>query len=275
MARTIQEIKESITNDFMNNEEVAAIYGFTRGDSFSTHFSGVTIEGLLFYIFAVAIYVQEQLFDVYRKEVEERIDQIIPHRAKWYRDKALEFLKGKLLIQDSDKYDMSGMSEDEITAIKVVSHAVALESEDASILTIKVRGENGRLDEETEKQLSVYLQEIKDAGVRISLVNLTPDTFHCEVDIYYNSLLLAENVQEDCREAIISYLQNLPFNGQYTNMDLLGVLQKIDGVKIAEVKSSSYAPDNTNISMSINAKCTPEAGYFQAGNIQINMIVYG
>ena len=205
MARTIEEIKKDITAEFMRNEYVAESFGFTPGDSFTAHFSKVSILGILFYVFAVAAWTLEKLFDSYRAEVDARIDEIIPHRPKWYRDKVLDFMKDHVLIPDTDRYDTTGMSEDAIAAAKVVKHAVASESEDASLLTIKVAGEEGgrrcKLDTETERQLAAYIAEIKDAGVRPALVNADPDRFNCEVDIYYDPMLVAQTVETACREA--------------------------------------------------------------------------
>ena len=97
--RTIEEIKETICADFMRNESVAELFGFTPGDSFTSHFSKVSVIGILFYIFAVAAWALEKLFDTYKGEVDTRIEEIIPHRPRWYRDKVLAFMKGKTLIE--------------------------------------------------------------------------------------------------------------------------------------------------------------------------------
>ena len=64
--RTIEEIKETICADFMRNESVAELFGFTPGDSFTSHFSKVSVIGILFYIFAVAAWTLEKLFDTYK-----------------------------------------------------------------------------------------------------------------------------------------------------------------------------------------------------------------
>ena len=248
MARTIAEIKDSMTADFMRNSDVAHAYGFEAGDAFSSHFSRVSVESLLFHIVACATWVLENLFDQHKTDVEKRIEEILPHRPKWYRDKVLGFMKNKTLIQDTDKYDTSGMSEDDIETARVVKHAAASENKNTSVLTVKVAGEkNGQrcpLDAETEAQLAAYIAEIKDAGVRIELVNIDADTFNCEVDIYYDAMLLPEQVEHACREAIKEYIENLPFNGEYTNMALVDRLQMVEGVKIPELRSASTSANS-------------------------------
>lgn len=276
--RKITDIKDSIAGDFMRSEDVAKAYGFNPGDSFTAHFSKASVESVLFYIFATAAWVLENLFDEHKREVTTRIEEILPHRPKWYRDKILGFMKNKALIADTDGYDTEGMSEDDVTAARVVKHAVATENKDASILTIKVAGENGgkrcQLDGETETQLAAYIAEFKDAGVRINLINNVPDVFNCEVDIYYDPMLLPEGVETACRETIKEYIENLPFNGEYTNMALVDELQKVEGAKIVEFKGATTAANSETTITPINARYIPVAGYFSAGTITINLRVY-
>ena len=251
--RTIEEIKETICADFMRNESVAELFGFTPGDSFTSHFSKVSVIGILFYIFAVAAWTLEKLFDTYKGEVDTR-------------------------IEDTDRYDTEGMTEDAIAAARVVKHAVAVENRDASLLTIKVAGEKDgkrcRLDAETEAQLAAYIAEIKDAGVRTALVNIDPDRFNCEADVYYDPMLVAETVESACREAVRNYIENLPFNGEYTNMALVDALQTLDGVRIVEFRGATTVAAGEEVLVTIDARCIPAAGYFEMGDVVLNMKAY-
>lgn len=278
MARTIAEIKDSMTADLMRNPDVARAYGFEAGAAFSSHFSKVSVESLLFYIVACAMWVLENLFDQHRRDVEQRIEAIIPHRPKWYRDKVLRFMEGKELIRDSDTYDTEGMTESEVSACRIVKHAVATESRDASLLTIKVAGESGGerqpLTAEQERHLAAYIGEIKDAGVRVALVNMEADTFCCTVDVYYNAMLDPADVQASCTATIRDYIENLPFNGEYTNMALVDRLQAVEGVKIVELRGSTSQAANEGTTTQINARLTPAAGYFKPGEITVNMKAY-
>lgn len=124
------------------------------------------------------------------------------------------------------------------------------------------------------KPRRAYIAEIKDAGVRVNLVNQTADVFHCEVDVYFDALLLSESVETRCRETIRNYIENLPFNGEYTNMALVDELQKVDGVRIVEMVSASTEVSGESTPTDINARFTPAAGYFSAGNITVNMRSY-
>lgn len=140
MARTIAEIKDSMTADLMRNPDVARAYGFETGAAFSSHFSKVSVESLLFYIVACAIWVLENLFDQHRRDVEQRIEAIIPHRPKWYRDKVLGFMKDKTLVPDTDHYDTSGMNDGDIEAARVVKYAAAARTRTLPSLPSRWRG---------------------------------------------------------------------------------------------------------------------------------------
>ena len=278
MARNITDIKTEIAREFMRNESAAELYGFAPYTEFGDVFGAASVENILLYVWAVCAWTVEQLVSRHKEEVTAELEELIAHRPKWYRDKVLRFMAGKELEQDSDTYDTTGMSEGEIAAARVVKHAVAMESKDASLLTIKVAGESGGvrkpISAEQEKQLKAYIKEIKDAGVRTALVNMEGDIFGCTVDVYYNAMLEPDTVQTACRDVICDYIENLPFNGEYTNMALIDRLQGVEGVKVVELRGSTARGANENTTTQINARLTPAAGYFRAGEIMINMIVY-
>ena len=278
MARNITEIKTEIAREFMRNQSAAEHYGFTPGSEFGEVFGAASVENILLYVWAVCAWTVEQLVVRHKAEVTTELEELIAHRPKWYRDKVLRFMADKELERDSDSYDTTGMSEGEVTAARVVKHTVATESRDASLLTIKVAGESGGqrgpISDVYERQLRAYISEIKDAGVRVSLVNMEPDVFNCSVDVYYNAMLQPGNVRAACEDVIRDYIENLPFNGEYTNMALVDRLQVVEGVEIVELRGSSAQAANESTVTQINARLTPAAGYFRPGAITVNMKAY-
>lgn len=278
MARSINDIKEEVAREFMKNESAAERYGFSAGAPFSDHFGAASVENILLYVWAVCAWAVEQLVALHREEVTAEVEELMPHRPKWYRDKVLAFMEDRELVGDTDCYDLTGLTDSEIASARVVKHVVATESKDASLLTIKVAGENGGkrqpLNATQEEKLRTYIGEIKDAGVRTALVNMEADTFNCTVDVYYNALLEPEHVKAGCEAAIQDYIENLPFNGEYTNMALIDVLQAVEGVKIAELKASTAQAANEQTPTTINARLIPLAGYFKPGTITVNMLAY-
>lgn len=276
MARTIAEIKQEQTDRYIQYPTIRTMYDLKDGKTFEDQFSIVSIESIVFYIVATAIWTLEKLFDIFKVEVETTLSDKKPHRLKWYRDKTLSFQKDHLLAVDSDIYT----TIDE--AAKVVKYAAAVETPDSSKLFIKIAGEannlRDKLPDDVEIQVFNYLQWIKDAGVRIDLINQSPDHFKCEIDIHYNAMLLPDRVSDAVRKAITDYIENLPFNGEYSNMALIDALQVVDGVVIPELIESSSKPAIGDYNFAIiNAKKIPDAGYLRAykdTDIKINMIAY-
>lgn len=276
MARSITDIKKQMTDAFMADEYIREAYGFVEGDTFNGKFSSVSIESILFYIVAACIYTFEVLFDSYREDVNDTIETSA-HTARWYRDKALAFMRDVPLVEDADYYDTSDMTDEEIEQAKVVKYAAATESKDSSLLTIKVatKGNNGELqplDQTTD--LAAYLAEIKDAGVRINLINRAGDVFFYEMDVYYNPLINANTVKSAVEDAVKNYVQGLPFDGQYSNMGCIDAVQKVAGVEVAEMKSAAARASSEMTMTSIDARYRPSAGYMKVGTAIINMKVY-
>lgn len=263
----------------MSDTSAATTWGFTVGAKFSETFSKVSIEAILFYAAAVAAWAVEKLHDSFKAEVEERIEAIIPHRPKWYADKVSAFQQNCVLPDGSDVYDNNSMTEANVEAAKVVKHVVATEVSDASVLIIKVAGDNGgercKLSTAVETQLRAYIKAIKDAGVKWQLINADADEYYASVDVYYNAQMLPERVREECEAAIKNYVENLPFNGEYTNMAMIDALQAVDGVEIAEFKfAKSRSATSTDEPEVINARCTPVAGYFTVTSVTLTMIAH-
>lgn len=260
MARSITEIFDNMTSLFVANTTIVTMYELDTTKSFSEQFSKVSFERIVFYIIASAIWLLETIFDAHKSEVNTTIETILPHRPKWYRDKVLAFMKDKTLIPDTDQYDTTGMSDAEIEAAKVITYATADEESGSSVLVIKIatgtEEDRSPVAPEVEAQVIAYVEEIKDAGVKFSIVNQNGDDFYCELDIYFSALLLLSDVELSVRNAIKKYITGLKFNGEYSNMALVDAIQQLDGVIVVEFKS---AKTNNNY---INGKITPNAGYF-------------
>lgn len=277
--RSIAEIKESITTAFMANADVQKIYGFKAGEGFSDHFGRLSVENVLMYVVAVCCHVVEVLMDNHRKEVDEMLGSRLPHRLRWYRDRVLEFMIDSELNSDSGQYDTTGMSEKDISEARVVKYAAVSERIEDGVLQIKVAGEdaNGKrcqLEEVTETQLKAYIGEIKDAGVRIDLINRNPDKFNAEIDVYYNAIYKEEDVEASCIEVAQSYVENLDFDGVLYLAELSDALRKVAGVKTVAIKEAIEYDEVADETVKIEAYKRPQAGYYGLGLLVLNMCVY-
>ena len=276
MARTIQEIQTLILQ--------AKAQEPTLNELNST--SKVAIWRLWIYIIAVAIWSLEKLFDLHRADIDRRLSELKPHTARWYRSKALAFQYGFDLLPDSDKFNNTGHTEEQIEASKIVKYSAVVESPNEGRLIVKIAGEQGEqlqpITDAQKQAFEAYLQEIKDAGVRLSVVNYQPDVLHLQMKIVYDPLVLDSNGQsiihatKPIETAIKDYLKRLPFNGELVLAHLIDELQQAEGVRIPHLvlAQSKHIGTNGNYGAfeAIEISKIPTAGYFTIDNF--NDITY-
>ncbi len=287
MARTIEEIKDGMTAAFIKQPRVVSAYGLDGKKSFADSFSAASIENILFYVFAFAVWTLEKLFDMHQQEVEERIERLEPHTLRWYVTKAKNYMQGRKLVQDCDYYDTSGMTAGQIAEARVVKYAVATESN--TVVYIKVAREHpetGNPDKLTEAQLAgltSYINEIKDAGVSVELRNEPADRMQISLVIYYNPTLLRIDEHgsgitadggEPVREAVKSVIENLPFNGMFRKSDLLAALQSLECVEVADIRRVLAKPRNADRWEEVVGFNRPYSGYYAIDSLTVEYKPY-
>ena len=276
MARTIQEIQTLILQAKAQEPVLESLNSTSK----------VAIWRLWVYIIAVAIWSLEKLFDLHRADIDRRLSELKPHTARWYRSKALAFQYGFDLLTDSDKFNNTGHTEEQIEASKIVKYSAVVESPNEGRLIVKIAGEQGEqlqpITDAQKQAFEAYLQEIKDAGVRLSVVNYQPDILHLQMKIVYDPLVLDSNGQsiihatKPVETAIKEYLKRLPFNGELVLAHLIDELQQAEGVRIPHLvlAQSKHIGTNGNYGAfeAIEISKIPTAGYFTIDNF--NDITY-
>ncbi|GIJ93359.1 hypothetical protein CAPN002_05770 [Capnocytophaga stomatis] len=267
MARSIQDIQQEI---YQSKENELAL---TELNSTSK----TAIWRLLIYIVSVAIWTLEKLFDLHKKEVDERLSELKPHTARWYRNKALAFQYGFDLKEDSDIFDNKGNNEQAIANSKIVKYSAVIEK-DTGQLIVKIATEQGGklqpISQTQQQAFEAYIAEIKDAGVRVAVTNYRPDRLILDFEIYYDPLVLDEygthrlSGNKPVQEAIEQYMKELPFNGEMILAHLTDKLQQVEGVKIPnliQARSTWIEPDSGGYGTAqpISVSIIPESGYFE------------
>ncbi len=244
--------------------------------------SKTAIWRLWLYIVAYATNVLESLFDKHYTEVTSIITELKPHTMRWYRQKALAFQYGFDLISDTDIFDNGTATEEQIEASKIIKYAAITEATTESRLVLKIATEDnaGKLMKITTAQESAfipYIEEIKDAGVAITVINYLPDILKLNLRIYYDPLLLTSSGvsirtgKKPVEEALNEFMKELPFNGELVLNSLIDKLQKTEGVKIphlvqAASKWIDTALDDYGNFENISVKKIPVSGYFEIEN---------
>lgn len=254
MARNINEIQESILEQINAEVELNSLDVLTDDEKSSlssslTSTSKVSIWRLFVYIISVSFWTIEKLFDTLKEEIEYLLRLLKPHKPSWYREKVLNFQFGHEL-NEKDYYDNTGeLSPLELESARVVKYAAVIEIN--SILYIKVAGEKegvrGKLTQTEAAALLQYIKLIRDAGVKIVVVNRDADALKLEIDAYYNPLeidasgaRLDGKDNEPLQKKLRQYLKEFEFNGELVLTKLTDQLQKVKGIEMPVIKNAYY-----------------------------------
>jgi len=276
MARTIAEIKKQATDMFMEDDNIKSAYSLTDGNTFEQEFSAVSFESILFYIVAFVTWVLETIFDTHKTDVNTAISEMKPHTERWYANMAKLYQHGFALLLESDKYDNTSKTDDEIAASLVVKYSAVVKQIDTyGHITLRIKtatdtGEDlGPLSEEQLNGVREYFSRVGDAGVALSIDSLPPDSLKMKWTVYYDPLILngqgnrldgsAENV---ISTAIKTYLKALPFNGTFVLQYVTDAVQAVDGVVICQIDAASSKYGNFDFT-GIDTKIVPDSGYLR------------
>jgi hypothetical protein len=243
--------------------------------------SASSIYRLWIFIIASAHYFMESLFDLHQSNVEAMIALQKPHTLSWYQAKTKAFQFGSALPDGSDVYDNSALTDDQVTAQKIVKAAAATESQ--GLLTIKaakeVSGVFQQLNSTEFDALESYLFEIKDAGVRLILVSANSDKLKLDMTVYYDPQLISStgsrldgSDNNVIQTAVESHLKNLPFNGELVLASLVDTLQSTPGIVIPHINSAQARRHDNPSFAGFQIKYQPFAGYLSIDTITVNYV---
>lgn len=288
MARTIQQIFEEQKAEGIR---LATEQNNTEALEMFNNPSRMALWRLLFYTMAFCAWSLEKVFDSFTVLVNDMIATLTPGSLRWHRTKALAFQFGFDLIPETDRYDNSGKTADEIEASKVVRYAAVNEAQvdGRRVLLVKVAGVDGsgnliQLPPDQEAAFISYMERIKYAGNILIIYNRVADILKTEVDVYYNPLLLSFDGSrldglggKPLEEAAKNYLLNLPFNGEFSNAAFVDTLQNAYGVDNKNVfLKSMQRKINATSYQSVGNTFIPDAGHtkFDEGGLLINYIAH-
>ncbi|MBU7577076.1 MAG: hypothetical protein KAF40_03350 [Flavihumibacter sp.] len=267
MARTIAQI---------NDEILSAVQADVVLGPLLTSTSATALFGLFSYIVASAIWTVEKLQDTFKLEVLDIISRLKPHTRKWYVEKALAFQYGFNLLPDSDLFDNTGYTTDQINDSKVVDYAAVVIQENPfgrrflrMKLATTVGTDLGPLDAGVLVAIRSYFDRVADAGVKLQIESLPADSLKQRWKIYYDPLILTNtggrvdgSSSDPVGDAIRGYLKNLPFNGTFVPTYHIDAVQQVEGVVIPQMLEcfATYGalPYNT-----VAEKYEPDAGYLR------------
>ncbi|MDM1045864.1 hypothetical protein HX004_13985 [Myroides sp. 1354] len=291
MARELATIKLEMTDRFITDPTVVEIYEIDQSKTFEQQFSKVSLENILFNIVAFAIWVFEKLLTQHQKEIDDTIASSRIHTQKWYREKALAFMFGKQL-NDSDVYDTSDMTEQEIVEAKIIANAAPVKMQGyLRMKVVKSLGDElGPLSTTELTAFESYMNYVTDAGTYVIPTSNQADDLKLHLDVYYDPMILAQDgsrldgtSETPTLDVINSYLKSLRFNGAFVETKLMDEIQSVHGVTMVKIvgawsKYGSYDYESTinPNAGKINEVRIADAGYMKLDqdNTTINYIAF-
>jgi len=281
MARSISDIQAALLTQVQNDPVLGPQLTST---------SRVALWRLWCYVIAVCQWTLENLYDIFVALVNSIVANMKPHTLQWYRNKALAFQFGYPLVTDSDTYDNTGLSDDQIAASQVITYAAVIETilNNRRVLRVKVatmiNGDLGPVPADQLAAFTAYMEAIKDAGVSLQITTANPDGLKLSVDFYYDPLILnstgGRNDGTDTQptqSAIDTFLKNLPFNGIFSINQLDNAIQAVQGYKDLRI-NYALAQYGALPYTSVNVMYIPDAGYLRilnpATDLTLNFIPY-
>lgn len=262
MARTITTIQTEILDSLAANLPEL------------TSTSKVSVYRLFAFVVATAIWSLEKLFDIFKEEQTTLADAQQVHTLQWYRQQALSFQDGYGLVWKDNKFQYD--IEDE--GAKVVKYCSVTESPGQLLLKIATEDETGNLLQlplDVALRFETYMNQIKDAGNIIKVVNRPADQLNLWLDIYYDPLVLnsigyslLEANTKPVEIAISDYLKNMDFDGVFISNHLIDRLQRVPGVKDPVFRQADARYGLIDVTHITHYQ--PDSGYLQVVELNIN-----
>lgn len=279
MSRKIQEIYDEIIVEKETFSSLDTLEPPVIPDPSQTLFNDLTSTSkvafwnLQFWIQAVAIFVHESLFDVFKSDVETRALEIIPATTRFYVIEALKFQLGDELVFTDGTFKFTDSTSAEALEKQIVSQASARDINE--VVTIKIAKDDGaggleKLSPTEKTAFEAYLNKIKIAGTKTIVISDDPDLLKVAYTIEFDPLVmkkdgtLIEDGTSPVQEAIDAYIEGLPFDSTFKVMELTDSIQLARGVvnAVADVVEAKFALlDFTDILSVPTEIYLPNAGY--------------
>jgi hypothetical protein len=287
MARNITDIKKGMTDKFISQAEIITAYNLDVNKTFEDQFSVISIESILFYVVAFCVHSLEVIFDIFKYDTDNNIKEKNPHTTEWWAQLAKAYQHGFSLLPDSHLYDSSAYSDTEIEASNIVKYAAVVEQQnifgrmELRIKLAKKVGDGlGALSITELNGVKAYFKRVGDAGVKLKIDSLPPDSIQMEWNIFYDPLLLDGNgnrndgtASDVIAIAVKQYLENLPFNGTLVLAYMTDAVQSVEGVVYPEIIACK-TKYGTNNYQAVHNEYLPDAGYLRFENTSDLIINY-
>lgn len=270
MARTVTQIYDAIIAEKQN---MATLNGLQPSvDSSQTLLSDLTstskvaVWRLLFWVMAVATWTIEQLFDVHQAAVNAKVKELITGTALWYHARCFEYQHGDSLTWNGTIFEYAVPN----TALQIIKRAAVIEvggQVRVKVAKLDASGLPAPLSAAELSGFSTYINQVKFAGVNMSVSSNAADYLKIAYDIVFDPLVLSPTGELisspgtfPVEDAINALIQDLPFNGVLNLTSLTDAVQAAQGV-VDPVLTSAQAKYGFLAYQNIDKNYQADAGH--------------
>lgn len=246
MARSVAEIKKTMTDAFMADETIREKYGLSERDTFSGSFSSVSLENILFFILAACYHVLEMIFEQHKTDVENKISKAVVASVPWYHKMALAFQWGDSLVLNEQTFQYEYAVTDE--SKQVVKYAAVRDM--GTNVQILVSGDTGgrpsALAGDVLAVFKEYMNRVKVAGVILNISSRESDRLMILATVTADPLVFDEQGRllrdgsKPVEDAIAGHLKSIVYGGTFNKTRLVDAIQRVEGVEDVELGICYY-----------------------------------
>lgn len=244
MAREKYEIKDII---------VAELTGLGLSES------STAIWTMLVNAVVSAIYVFEQIMDVFKADIESMVAAKRIGSRTWYVEQAKAFQLNDALSFSTDGLIYYPIIDE---TKRIIVHANAIQAID--VLTIKVAKLDGQvlspLTDEELLQFTKYMNDVMIAGTKMQVVSLLTDIIDITATVYYNPIYSTDQMNTAISEALFIFKSTFNFDNYFVINDFVEYMRKIDGID--DFIISTITGTSGEITENIVRRYEIKAGYF-------------
>lgn len=218
--------------------------------------SNSAIYTLWKYIVATQMYLQETLWDIFKKDLETTISRAAVGSDAWLQDRVLKFQYDSVTPQVVEVLDDFSVNYATIDETKRIITRASVKTTASRTVTVKVAKNEPpeALSVGELSSLQSYLSNTGDgtyankgvgigfAGVRYVATSLDSDKLYLDATIYYNGLF-SNVISDNVIAAINDYLASIPFDGTFRLTTLVDLIQAVDGVNDVVLNNVAIRPD--------------------------------
>lgn len=208
--------------------------------------SQTAIYRLWKFITSTIINYLEQLWDIYKAELETQISAAAVGSNAWLQSKVMKFQYSastpQVLAVDSN-FAINYPTID--TTLQIITRcSVTTTSQRVCLVKVAKSDPPVALSAPELSSLSGFLSDLNFAGVNYVAQSLTSDKIYIDADIYYNGQY-ASTISANVIDAINAYLAAIPFDGKIKLMSLIDAIQAVTGVTDVVLKNIAIRADAT------------------------------